>query len=91
MTKLEEWYCEASPRVEGMGIVLSVPASRPMHYIDGEYGRYIFRFIDRESKTPDIEIIDSVSGDAIRHGLDNLTAADAIFDRAIDFIVQLGR
>ena len=87
MTTLEEWYRQNCQRVESMGVNLLLPSAHPVHYLDGEYRKYMFRFIDRGNETPDIEIVDSFSGEAVRHDFNKLT--NTIYDDAIEFIVAL--
>ena len=92
MTELEEWYHENRLRVEKMGIELSLPPGRLNQYIDGEYGRYMFRFIDRGNLKADIEIIDAVSGETVYHNLGaSSVACRSIYDAAIDFIAGLAQ
>jgi hypothetical protein len=89
MTKLETWYLDNRLRVEGMGIRLLSPTSKPVHYIDGEYGRYYFRFIDRGNGEPDIEIMDTVLGQTVRHNLSGSSEPELAYDDAIKFILKL--
>ncbi len=92
MSELEKWYRENHLRAEERGLKLSLSPQNPPGYVDGECGRYMFRFIDRGRLAPDIEIMDVESGETVEH---NLVMPDAkqhsIFDAAIDFISELAR
>lgn len=87
---LERWYRENHARVEGLGFKFTVPLEKPVEYIDGVCGRYMFRFIDRRKFTPDIEIIDTISSEKVEHNLPMPHQNRySIFDIAIDFICKL--
>jgi hypothetical protein len=90
MNELEKWYQANRMSVEKKGVTLSLPLEQSHHYIDGNYDRYMFRFIDRGHQAPDIEIVNIDSAKTVKHGLD-LSNADisSIYDSAIDFIVGL--
>jgi hypothetical protein len=91
MTELEEWYHANCLRVERLGVDLSVPSSKPVQHIDGKCGRYMFRFIDRGDRRADIEIMDATSGAVMKHNLDDSTTVNSVYDRVIEFIVELAQ
>lgn len=90
MTKLEKWYQENHINIEGRGIKLTRPLGDPSLFLDGEFGPYMFRFIDRGDLMPDIEIVDMTCGETIKHSL--LTPQlehGSVYDAAIEFIYNL--
>lgn len=90
MNNLEKWYWEKGPSAEAKGINIDTPSGIDAQYLDGKYGRYMFRFIDRGNLIPDVEIMDSVSGRTIEHNLIfTCEAGRSIYDAAIDLILNL--
>ena len=90
MNELGKWYDANRSRVAEMGIDLFPSPNPRLEFIDGEFGRYIFRFIDRGANSADIEIVDHRSGETVPHNLTNSDRSNSsIYDAAIEFIRQL--
>lgn len=90
MNELEKWYEASRSRVADMGIDLFPSPNPKLEFIDGEFGRYIFRFIDRGANCADIEIVDHQSGESVPYDIiisDRSNSSD--YDAAIEFIRQL--
>ena len=92
MTELERWYEANKIRVGQMGFKISSPSDNRGVALDGEYGPYMFRFIDRLEGAPDIEIMNYESGEVIYHDLIvSECSSYLIYDKAVDFISHLKR